>query len=169
MKLYFYIIFLFLIVGKLTAHPVHLSVVNMEYHKEERSIDYSIRFFKDDYNYLIYGIYHDENASATSDTTIKMDKILASGYFNKRFIISIDGVPVKPEFTGIKDYESDVWMFFSIKLSQIPESINIQNKIFLETYRDQINLLILTCGSNENGFTFDYQNTEQLISLKNIY
>jgi hypothetical protein len=47
--------------------------------------------------------------------------------------------------------------------------MRIQNKIFVDLFRDQINLLILACNSKESGFTFDFQNTEQLISLKNIY
>jgi hypothetical protein len=150
-------------------HPGHLSVVNMEMNKDSMSIDYSIRIFHEDYNYLIYGIYHDEEAASRSDSTINMNKLIVSDYIQKRFLITLDGMLVNPEFEEVKTIDEDVWLYFSLKLERMPESMLIQNKIFVDLFRDQINLLILACNSKENGFTFDFKNTEQLISLKNIY
>jgi hypothetical protein len=150
-------------------HPGHLSVVNMEMDKDSMKIEYSIRIFHEDYNYLVYGIYHDEEAASRSDSTINMNKLIVTDYIQKKFLITLDGNMVNPEFEEIKTIDEDVWLYFTLKLDRLPESMRIQNKIFVDLFRDQINLLILACNSKESGFTFDFQNTEQLISLKNIY
>jgi hypothetical protein len=169
MRQVFLIFLLFVSSIAFGKHPAHFSIVNMELNKDSLHIDYSIRLFDEDFNYLIYGIYHDEQEASKSDSTINMNNLVVKNYIQKKFLISLDGILTNPEFKGIKNEGADTWLYFSLELDQIPDLINIQNKIFVDLFSDQINLLILVCGSKEDGFTFDYQNTEQLISLKNIY
>jgi hypothetical protein len=150
------------------AHPSHVSIVNMDVQRDKMLIDYSFHINLDDYNYLLYGVFHDELAEARSDSTINMNNIIVRNYIERNFQITIDGKVPEPDFKGIKMEANDVWFYFQVKLAQIPDTIGISNKLFLGLYRDQINLLILADGSDENGFTFDFNNTEQRFALKNI-
>jgi hypothetical protein len=149
-------------------HPTHVSIVNMDIQRDKMLIDYSFHIFLDDYNYLLYGVFHDELAAARSDSTINMNNIIVKNYIERNFQIIIDGKNRDSDFKGIKMEDNDVWFYFQVKLVQIPDTIGISNKLFLGLYRDQINLLILSDGSDENGFTFDFNNTEQRFALKNI-
>lgn len=169
MRILLSILLIFILTGKVLAHPSHMSVINMEIQEKEMQIDFSIRLFQEDYNYLVTGIYHDELAASKIDSTIDLNRIIVNQYIEKCLTFSIDGEITEPTFKKLKYEETDVWLYFSIKLDKIPESIGVQNKIFLDLYSDQINLLILAYRSNEVGFTFDNQNSEQLISLKSIY
>jgi len=58
-------------------------------------------------------------------------------------------------------------LYFEGRLSgKCPDSVKVGNTMLMDLYEDQKNLVIVTCGGEERGFSFDYHIREVVISLK---
>lgn len=151
-----------------SRHPVHFSVINMELKKDSMYIDYSIRVFQDDYISLVSQLYSDVLHNAPQNEIIVFDTTIIEKYFIKSFLLKLDDVSVSPRYISQRVTETDVWFNFRIKINQIPDIIAIKNRIFVDIFTDQTNLVIFSFDNYEKGLTFDAQTSEQLFSLKNI-
>ena len=67
-----------------------------------------------------------------------------------------------------KNSRNDEYLYHTISIPTIPNTLLIKKLILPDLFIDQTNLLIFSCGNNEKGLTFDAQKTEQLFDLKNI-
>jgi hypothetical protein len=148
------------------AHPIHVSIVNLDYLSDSNRIDLSIRLFKDDFQSLInykYNTFLDfgkrtrmtsKEQQAISDY-IRSSLILADQYENE----------IRTEFKGWKVEDFSVWLYFCAKTSPGISILQLNNTIMLELFVDQKNLVIARIQGNQKGFEFDKRNKTQRIDL----
>lgn len=148
-------------------HPTHLSVVNMEVRPEPPSIEYSLRIFQDDINFLITNLYHDELFHSTKEFDIAKNTQKLDNYFMQAVEVSVNGNTLKPILIKKESNEIEYWLFFSVPLQSIPLQLNIKNKILTEYHTDQTNLLIFSYKEQEKGLTFTTDHTNEIITLDN--
>jgi hypothetical protein len=149
-------------------HPTHISIVNMEIDADSLKLNYSIRLFQDDLLYLITGLYHKElfHTTDTFDLALNMDKI--ENYFKNSLEIKTDSLILKPKLIHNKNEETEFWLFYSINLIQLPNTLTIKNSILIDLYSDQTNLLIFSYNKKEKGLTFNSKTISQSIILENL-
>ena len=145
-------------------HPVHVSVTNMEYFKENNEIEFSIKVFKDDFQLLFFHL--GKNAiNFNNPDEIEKNMDLIKGYFQKNFKIIINDSNTD---IYLKDYnllEDAVWFKFNAPIKSKILSIKLINTVLLDLYFDQKNLLIFKAEDFENGYRFDIKNKEYLIEF----
>ena len=78
------------------------------------------------------------------------DSTLIPNYFKDRLRIycnekALDATLIKQDFQ-----EAEVWMHFSIDLDRLPDSILIENEIFINLFSDQSNMLIISTSKNQH-------------------
>jgi hypothetical protein len=146
-------------------HPTHMSVVNMELNPEKKQINYSIRLFQDDINYLITSLYHEELFHSNEEFDFSKNTYKLENYFISSLVIRADELILKPQLIKQDINEFEYWLYFSIDLENIPNSLEISNRILTDFYKDQINLLIFSYNEKEKGLTFNANFTTQTISL----
>jgi len=166
MKRFVILLGLFIIPQSFARHTVHLSVVNLEFDKQTQNINYTIRIFQEDYIYLLNLIFDEALHNASSKNPVVFDSVLISHYFEKAFVISFKNKILRPQFIRQQSDETDVRLSFSTSTGCTPDTLILTNKIMLDLFTDQTNLVIFYTGNEEKGLTFDAQNTAQAISLK---
>jgi hypothetical protein len=145
------------------AHPVHVSVCNLEF--DSKGLIMSVKIFQDD---LLLAIKTDKRKD--------IDRLEISEEKNLPFIYNYvrDNIQIglkKNENLELKYYkfeinEDAIWLYYRIEGLKTGKELYITNTLMLDLYHDQTNLVILNYMGKQNGYRFNYNNREQDIDLK---
>ncbi|MBT3209058.1 MAG: hypothetical protein HN704_09885 [Bacteroidetes bacterium] len=149
-------------------HPLHLSIINIDYSETEQNITVAFKVFTDDFENAIF--LDDSVKINTSKEFSDSNRLeIAKEYFMRNFNLEIDGSKIREkryEFVKKKNTDEAIWVFFKIVNVEKFSEITIYNTIMTTLFQDQKNLLILKAENIEKGLEFDRNNTTETVSLK---
>lgn len=149
--------FTVLIPALLLNHPLHVSYTNIDLDIEKSAITASFMFFSQDFSLLFFHLY-EKSIQPESDQEFPPDQLhLIKQYISKSFSVISAGDTVEFEYTRKEQDEECVWLYFTGQLpGEISDKLVIVNELMLDLNEDQTNLVIVSQGIHEWGFTFDY-------------
>lgn len=137
------------------AHKYYMSVTEIEYVEEKKSLQIITRLFVDDFEKLLQTRY-DESVTLIRGENNKQTNAYISRYFEDKFQIIIQNSQVPLKFIG-KRYEDDlVICYFEAVAIENFKQASIKNLILTDLFEDQKNLIHF----KKDG------NTESLMLLK---
>lgn len=135
-------ILLLLLVFSLSSfsHKFYVSVTEVEYNKETKSLQIISRIFIDDLEKLLQERY-DRSVKLSMNKDEGAVKPLISKYLNQKFSVEVDGKNYPFKYLG-KEYEKDMAVLY-IEVPNVPEftSVKIKNAILTDLFGDQKNLV----------------------------
>ncbi len=154
----------FLILG---MHPVHLSVVNIEYNPQKKKFEVSVRVFINDFEKII------DYKNNVSLNLYKSNELSDANRYINQYVYNHLQLKVNGNIISQKKYiltkrkKEDVtlWLYYDIKYSRTPKTIEVSDKLMTDLYRDQKNLLIFTAAGKQYPFEFNKKNYKQSITL----
>jgi hypothetical protein len=155
-----------LLVDAAFAHPIHVSIVNLDYKVDSNRIDFSVRLFYDDFQSLINYKYNTFlNFGQRSRMTSKEQRAI-SDYIGSSLILTGYGdISIRSEFKGWKVEDMSVWLYFCANTSPGLRAIQLRNTLMLELFTDQKNMVIANSNGNQQAFEFDKRTMIQRIDL----
>jgi hypothetical protein len=148
------------------AHPIHVTVVNLDYMKDSDKIDFSVRLFYDDFQSLINYKYNTLlDFKKLSRMTYKEQQAITD-YIRSTFILTDENKNMLySEFKGWKLEDMSVWLYFCAKTNPEIRLLQMRNTLMLDLFVDQKNLVIARIRGDQLGFEFDRRIVEQRIDL----
>lgn len=145
-----------LIAGMSAMHPLHITYTSIEINGENDSISLSHKFFTDDFSLLFYHLFEKQVEPKMNQEFSAPELNLIKTYLSYRFILT-SGTDTIPLTFRRKDQDDEsLWLYFKGKLPDNGlKSLSVQNQLLLDLYEDQTNLVIIICGKEEKGFTFN--------------
>ncbi|MDA3821198.1 MAG: hypothetical protein PF450_01110 [Bacteroidales bacterium] len=146
-----------------SAHPVHVSVVNISI--EGDILEITIATFVDDWEVAHFHFYGDT-------LNLKSRKNFEGEWFNSYLekSLHIDLNKKGNPLTLVKDtiYFNDLSMTIEMhaKLTDKAKTLYIYNAILTDIYTDQTNLLIFSNEGKEKGVRFDYKKKQEELKLR---
>ena len=163
MKTRFFIILLLFGYHLASAHPVHISIVNMDVGND--SVNFSVRLFYDDFEHLINYKYNTFLDFRRDSRLTTKEQNAIQDYVNSTLFLQDDkGSVLTAKFTGWKIEGYSVWLFFSALPVKAVKNFKIENKLMLDLFDDQKNLMILNLYGKEQGIEFNKRTTMQHFS-----
>jgi hypothetical protein len=133
-----------------TAHDFHVSITEIHYNPEARALEIAIKIFTDDLEAGLEGLGAPILRLGTPREDPSADSLLKR-YLDNRFQISIEGKLLKNRFLG-KEMESDAtWCYIEIADVPRPATLTVHNRILLERFEDQANLVNLDVGGGKRS------------------
>jgi hypothetical protein len=164
MKKYFLCIFMVIIsTFQASAHPVHVSIVNISI--EGDILNISISTFVDDWEVAYFHYFGDT-------INLKSAKTFEGEWFNSYLekSLHIDLNKENQALTLVKDsiYFNDLSMTIEMhaKLTDKAKTLYIYNAILTDIFADQTNLLIFSYKGKEKGIKFDYKKKQEELKLR---
>jgi len=142
-------------------HPIHISVANVEYIPAEQEVQFTVRFFTDDFNLNLTKNYGKDFKIGTSDEMSDAN-LYISDYLSKHLTFAVAQNTFHPKFEiEKKEFNSEentmtVFVRFGARLK---DKLTIRNTLMADLYSDQKNLLIFTVGNNQMPYKFDADDT----------
>ena len=161
-----FIIVLFLVFTGAAAHPVHVTVSNLDMDADSGRIDYSIRFFYDDFQALINQSYNTDLDFELRNRLTTKEQNAIIDYVSSSFQLIVNNGELLPsEFTGWKKEGASVWFYFRVELKPEIENLTLRNSLLLDLFDDQSNLVILESKGKQAGWEFNKRNRVQNIKF----
>jgi len=147
------------------AHPIHVSIVNIDVKTDSNRIDYSIRLFYDDFQAIINSKYKTSlDFEHEKRISIKEQQYILD-YLHSSFYIGDSAQQIKAEFIGWKIEDMSLWFYFDMDFRGLDKKLIIENTLMNDLFTDQKNLLILNYKGKEQGIEFNQRKTRQEILL----
>jgi hypothetical protein len=140
-----------------SMHPVHVSVMNMEYIEDEKSFSISIKTFKDDMEIAIYHRYgkivnlSEIGQRATGNAFIEK-------YLLETIEIKYDENIIAPTIEEIIYNDDGIHVKLKSKANNNLDKISVLNTLLMDIYMDQTNLVIISYKNKEKGYKLDVKN-----------
>ncbi len=157
-------IFFFTEMAAVSAHPFYVSLCQIDFNGQNRSLEISVKIFTDDLQTALRrrGI---ENLFLGGQGENPESNKYISGYLNDNLSISVDGKPLKISFLG-KDHEDGAtWCFLEVPNVGTFSNIAITNPMLIETFEGQSNLILVTLNGRTQSLLLKKGNTSGSLSF----
>jgi hypothetical protein len=149
-----------LLTGSSWLHPVHVSVTNLDLDPVRGKVELSVKIFADDFQDLIlqkYGVQL--NIVEQEDPG---DRIMTvNAYIQEALQLVFNGKEAADlQFVESKLNEEAIWLFYRYEHPGNIRRVDILNRVMLEKFNDQTNLMIVSYDDKQNGYRLDNKTTE---------
>jgi len=144
----------------ISLHKYYVSVTDIEYAKETKSLQIISRLFVDDFEKVLKERYLNTLSLDDNSADFYMEK-----YFTKKLQIDVNKKPQQFNFIG-KEIDGDmVHCYFEIENISNIETINVTNKLLFDTYKSQQNITHLKINGKKKSFLFIKDKSSGLLKL----
>jgi len=126
-------------------HPIHVSSTQVDLSRDERSLEVTIRMFTDDLEDALKSI--NRPVSITQGPAGQVDSALAD-YLRDRVHFGLDGrTAISGRIVGHEREDDATLVFVEVPLPSVPKRVRVTQRVLLERFDDQTNLLHLRFGA----------------------
>ncbi len=139
-------------------HPIHISISEIHYKKETRSLQIMHKIFMDDLEDHIKKLASFRGQEVYLHLGTKKESPEADAhierYVREHFTIKLNGKTLSGNYIG-KEYETDaVWIYVEIEEVALPGELDIANNILLDFYSDQLNFIHFNINGQKKSLRF---------------
>lgn len=132
------------------AHKFYVSMTDIQYNPKNESLEISIKVFADDLETAIQSSEDDKLWVGDKKEAPQVDSLIEA-YFQQKFQLTVNGEKSQYQFIG-KEAETDVvWCYLEVADVQEIKSLEVSNRIFMELFDEQKNLVHLYVGETEKS------------------
>ncbi|CAM3451645.1 DUF6702 family protein [Aequorivita lipolytica] len=148
------LVLVFPLVSATSAHKFYVSITKIEYVKEKKSLQIITKIFTDDIEDALQQRYDASISLDTNKETEVADEDLKK-YILQKLKIKVNGKPVKLTYIG-KEYDTDMLIAY-LEVTDVAnlKSIEIENKVLLEMFPDQQNIIHLKTPNSRKSLILD--------------
>jgi hypothetical protein len=134
---YIFLIFFNLLSFK---HPFHVSVCDIRHNTETQSLEITHKIFLDDLEAALKPLSL-EKLDLFNEANLFKNEDLIKQYLSERFKVYVNGQAVEFNYLGMEKEETTLWCYVEIPKVKKVKSIEVVNRLLMETYPDQNNLI----------------------------
>lgn len=165
-KLKFILIIFLIPIFAFSMHKYYISLTNIEYKKENNSLQITVKLFIDDLQETINNTYNTNHELTLQNERSVVDSLIVK-YSTDHFKIELNETATKYLYLG-KEYDSDVvYLYFEIENIQNFYTIGIQNNMLIEFFPEQKNIVKLNINKKKKSFILTSDNDKEMFDLKN--
>jgi len=146
------------------AHKYYVSVTDIEYVKEKKSVQISSRVFIDDFEKMLRDRYDEKITLDIGKDESQID-VYTKRYLKNKLRIKINNQDQEFEFLG-KEYEDDL-VYFYLEIKDVSEinSFEIVNQVLFDVFEEQQNLVKTKINSKKKSFMLIARNDKGVLNF----
>ena len=150
--------------SRVKAHPIHISVTEINHNGAEKTLEISCKLFTDDFEKVLTQNYKTKVDLVNPPDRAAMEK-LVNDFILKHVTIKADGKEMKLSFVGYEKDNDAIYSYFQADSIGTVKKIEVTNNILHELFTDQINLMHVIVGGKRKSMKLDYPETKMEISF----
>jgi hypothetical protein len=156
---------IFLLALFVAWHPVHVSVMSVEYSVEDQAFVGFLKVYYDDFLVDLAGT-EGRKAEGSLKTESEEGKEIIGSYLNERLLLYAGDKKLNAEIKNIDLTDNELKLDLVYKMKKRPKIIRIYNSILTDIYPDQSNLVMLRYGKFEEGIKLTPEKREHYFKVK---
>ena len=138
-------------------HPVHYSVMNIEYNESGNGMNCLLKLFKDDVYLMAFHHYGDRVNEKALHDSIQCNAFIEK-YINTMAWFVIDNTDtVHFSLTDRTDENDVLWIRLQAHLPAKFSKLEMSNYLLMDIFPDQTNLVIFSRNEKEFGYQMTYE------------
>ncbi|MCK5823450.1 MAG: hypothetical protein KAG95_05560, partial [Bacteroidales bacterium] len=149
-------------------HPIHFSVTNIDFNKNKKSFDISLKIFTDDLENAINKNYG-KKLNLSKDNQSDETNEFINKYINSNFSIIVDNKRMNKKKFFLKDVkfnDNSTWIYYEYKNIKKIKTVSIKNSILMDIFNDQTNLIIFKYLDYQKGFELQNKNEKAVVNYE---
>ena len=147
-----------------SIHKYYISVTQVEYVKDKKSVQIISRVFIDDLEKALRHNY-DENITLDENNDTEATNAYLEKYINTNLKLSINKQPATLQFVG-KEYDGDIVRFYlEVVDIQNVKSLEVSNEMLFAVCPDQQNIVKTKINSKQKSFILTTKNNSALLNF----
>ncbi len=147
------------------AHPIHISVTEINYSEKSKSLQITSRIFVDEMELGVRAQRKEPELDILEPKNGLATEQLIKNYLAAHFKIKIDGKPAKINFLGYEKEDISFVSYLEIENIKRVKSIEIVNDIITEIHDDQSNLVHITFKSPVKSARLTRDNPSEIFTF----
>jgi hypothetical protein len=136
--------------GVAGAHPLYVSVTEMEYNAAEKSLEITSRIFIDDFEKTLAKAYNTKVDLIGNE--FKNTPTLITDYVKKHLQLSADGKTLALTYVGHEFQKGACWCYFEVKeMTTAPKKMQVVTDLLHDFNEKQMNLLHVTVNGTRKS------------------
>lgn len=155
---------LLLFILAFSSHKYYLSLTQIEYNKDHKSLEVIINVFMDDVELAINNEYDVDMRLTTKEELKGVDEYFKK-YLRNNLKFFINNKAVQYNFIG-KEYEGDlVYFYLEIELKEDPLSLKVINTLLFDYFEQQQNVIKFKNGSKRQSKILSIDTNKALLNF----
>ncbi|GAA4886314.1 hypothetical protein GCM10023311_06600 [Flaviramulus aquimarinus] len=160
----FFILILLPLFAFTGMHKYYISVTQIDYIKENQSVQITSRIFIDDFERLLRERYDESITLAEKDEPAIVDLYIEQ-YLSEKIKIKINNEDVNFVFIG-KEYDADiVRCYMEIEDVTYIKTFEISNQVLFDIFEEQQNIVKTKINSKQKSFILIPQNANAVLNF----
>jgi hypothetical protein len=149
----------------LITHPVHVSMLSLDYSAEKESFNAFLKVYFDDF-------LRDSGLSGDSQKTLMFSvndprvKDMIAKYVNDKVRISVNDKQLSGTVNDFNLADNELKMNLSFGSARKIKTVTVRNMILTTLYNDQANMIIIKVNDFEEGIKLTTDEPEQTFRIK---
>jgi len=149
LKRYLTLLLLPLLLAFISAHKFYVSITQVDYVEEKKSVQITSRIFTDDFERMLRKRY--DKTITLGNNNIAYDAYIKK-YLLSSIKVSVNGKPAILNFVG-KEYEDDItYCYLEIENVRKIKSFEISNRVLFDLFKGQENIVRTKINSKNKSF-----------------
>ena len=163
------ILFIVLYAQCLNAHPLRLSLCEIDYTRENESLTISLKLFLTDVNEaLVFDPSNNKLAFCQANESSNANQMLLD-YLNDFFHLKINGIilplEIKRKKLSGEGENTALWVYFEYNGIQPIHEFEVKNAVFTDLFFDQNNIVYLHYGEESKSFMLNKKTTTYQLEI----
>lgn len=155
---------LLLFILAFSSHKYYLSLTQIEYNKDHKSLEVIINVFMDDVELAINNEYDVDMRLTTKEELKDVDEYFQK-YLSNNLKFFINNKAVQYNFIG-KEYEGDlVYFYLELELKEDPLSLKVINTLLFDYFEQQQNVIKFKNGSKRQSKILSIDTNKALLNF----
>lgn len=138
-------------------HPVHYSVLTIDYNEADNSLDCVLKMFNDDLYAMAFHHYGDMVDEKSLRDSVQNNDFLER-YINTMMWLVVDNSDtIHFRLTERTDHDEMMWARLRAAAPVNFSNLEMTNYLLMDVFPDQTNLVIWSRGGNEYGYQMTYE------------
>ena len=139
-----------------TTHKYYISSTKIEYKKESKTIQITMRFFVDDLQESINSTYSKNIELALPNEPEEIDSLIIN-YVSKKLDVTINSNKKAYSFLGKEYHNDEIYIYLEIENVEFIKAIEIKNSMLMEIFPEQQNIIKLYINNAKKTFLLTKQ------------
>ncbi|GAA4108375.1 hypothetical protein GCM10022393_04410 [Aquimarina addita] len=147
-----------------TTHKFYVSVTQIDYNEEQKSLQIISRIFVDDFEATLQDRYDSSIKLSSENPNDKIDGYIEK-YLQQKISISVNGKPVVFEYIG-KEYDNDLILcYLEVEGVQDLETIEVSNTVLMDAFNEQQNIVHVKKGTQRKSLMLENEISQGMLKF----
>jgi len=146
-------------------HPFHISITDIEFDEEAKSVEIAQKIFIDDFEEALNAAGN-EGTDLVNESEKSANDALIKTYIINNLNLEVNGKPAEYQFLGTLIEGDAIWCFLEIPKTKKLKSIKVKNTILLEMFDDQMNLVHVKRSEKIKSMRLHRENREEAFNYE---